>query len=750
MGRHIGLPLLFLFLAACSGDRSSAEISVARPASLQALNIVTHVYAVTSVEPERHQELVYDSETDSFKGTVEVPTGSAFDLTVVYEGDETSKGQRVELQYLTRRGLLATGPQMTVAYEENSWEPKYEGNATLDLDGDGFGNYAELLYGSDLYSKASIPTQGPKASASQEDPVSHQDVPVPSSASIPFTSAYTGTAEFDVITVAPGDIKEMTIVSPTYGFKILTPTSETLKTKKMRVSVETDRFVVGNQVGTIPFTVRVKDRYGLSRDTPLVIAAFNNEDKKPPSLIRLTLSPNQLLAGAPTFVWELDDPSGIDASSVSVAYNGFPVQATVNDEDPSPNRLLANITLPITVPDGNYTILFHARDLKRNLYEEAVPVTVKRSTDLNQKPLVRSVSVSSSSPRIGEPYTISWVGDDPDGFLDIAGYQVEVTDSTNDQSVISCANFNGLNLRRGVDYSQFCTLKRVGYGESVSFFELAPLTDYTLVVTVRDSLGGTGSGSVSFTTVESTLVGWWRMEEGSGELARDASGNGANGRLNSFSMSTAWADGIFGKGLLFDGVNDLVSIDDRADWDFQGTDFTISVWVKVASEATTGSPFISHNAGASANLKWSFLRSGSTQQPAGMVANRLVFYTCYEVSNGTCKEFWVQEGSDWTITLNRWYHLVVTRKGTLYSLYRDGVLVGAAESDVVLPRVEGVPLVLGASETDFRLNGVLDEVSMHKKALSEDEIRQSCRREMPSIPSGGGSCPDTKQPIILT
>ena len=71
------------------------------------------------------------------------------------------------------------------------------------------------------------------------------------------------------------------------------------------------------------------------------------------------------------------------------------------------------------------------------------------------------------------------------------------------------------------------------------------------------------------------LIAAYGFDEGSGILAGDASGNGHVGAIK----QAQWvAGGRFGRALDFDGVNDWITVDDKADLDIL-TAITIEAWV---------------------------------------------------------------------------------------------------------------------------------------------------------------------------
>ena len=72
------------------------------------------------------------------------------------------------------------------------------------------------------------------------------------------------------------------------------------------------------------------------------------------------------------------------------------------------------------------------------------------------------------------------------------------------------------------------------------------------------------------------------------------------------------------------------------------------------------------------------------------------------------------------LVTNQWYHLAVTRAGDLYTIYVNGVAVGTQTDSNVIPD-PGVPLTIGQAE-GFYFTGLLDEISIYKRALSAAEI----------------------------
>ena len=77
----------------------------------------------------------------------------------------------------------------------------------------------------------------------------------------------------------------------------------------------------------------------------------------------------------------------------------------------------------------------------------------------------------------------------------------------------------------------------------------------------------------------SELVGWWKLDETSGDTAADSSGFENDGSLENMS-GNEWTVGILNGALEFDGVNNY-SVDCGKDAIFDITDeITLSVWIK--------------------------------------------------------------------------------------------------------------------------------------------------------------------------
>ncbi|GEM_PF-4069492 len=388
-------PFLFLSLflcAACSSPESHqpSRVSSVPPATLQALQaqgITINAYVSVSITPDKKFPLVLDPATNNFKGDVSVPTGSKFDLTVVYTADDPVSGQTLQIARYIRRNLIATETTTSVSYEgdQQNWETTFDlspGQANdLNSDGDAYNNFIEIGYGSNPMASDSLPL-GASVNATHADPLFGQtDVSLPPPGA-DVTSALRGDQEIKIQAITPFHIQKIEIVSPTYGVDILSTSDEVRQGKSLRLRVHTARFGPPRQMEIV---VRTTDEFGIVRDSPLAFAIFNSTDSLPPIRLQLGLQEGQVVRDATNFVWELDDPSGIDPDSIDFHVTRSQVRVDeairVTNDDTTPNRFHGNVILStLRYPNGTYTATFSARDTLGNAYAETLHFQVANTT----------------------------------------------------------------------------------------------------------------------------------------------------------------------------------------------------------------------------------------------------------------------------------------------------------------------------------------------------------------------------------
>jgi type II secretory pathway pseudopilin PulG len=245
-----------------------------------------------------------------------------------------------------------------------------------------------------------------------------------------------------------------------------------------------------------------------------------------------------------------------------------------------------------------------------------------------------------------------------------------------------------------------------------------PTTDVDTIrlVNVETILTNAGPGQdKSFTTaaylrinasVASGLIGHWRFDETSGLTAADSSGYGNNGALI-YMGGSRWTTGLVDGALDFDGYNDHV--DCGNDTELQLTsELTIAAWIKADA--------------------WTYGRYVNTIARKGGITpvNYQLCIADEKVMLGL-DDMDENDGvrGDTLLVTGLWYHVAATWDGVKVRIYVDGIL------DNFPPDVrhgtigtDTRPLCIGGRLGEDYFNGIIDNVRIYNRALSDDEIAQ--------------------------
>jgi hypothetical protein len=224
--------------------------------------------------------------------------------------------------------------------------------------------------------------------------------------------------------------------------------------------------------------------------------------------------------------------------------------------------------------------------------------------------------------------------------------------------------------------------------------------------------------------IDEGLVSYWDMDEGTGTLITDKSGNGNNGTTT--NMTTPWTQGVVpfsggragGSGLYFDNINDYVACGNSNSLNFgDSTDFSVSAWVKT----TNISDIIIHKGDGTGDASHGFwlYNTNTGVLEAGLTDGEGL----RKLKAGTV-----------SINTGEWVHLVATfdRDGLL-TLYVNGVEDGttgiAGEGDI---SPGSYPFRIGARDgASQSFSGVIDDVRVYARVLSSAEVRYHYNRGAP-------------------
>ncbi|MEN6333421.1 MAG: LamG domain-containing protein [Phycisphaerales bacterium] len=235
----------------------------------------------------------------------------------------------------------------------------------------------------------------------------------------------------------------------------------------------------------------------------------------------------------------------------------------------------------------------------------------------------------------------------------------------------------------------------------------------------------------SFTTVQSipiddpNLLGWWKMDEGAGAKAVDWSGHDRHARLA--DPAPTWAAGFLGGALRFAGSGQSVMYDDGSF--LNGLDaLTITAWVKSDVTNTDKGVLIFEAPIGEDDRDLRYDADGL------LGGGRNVIKTGVAVAEGGTVNVVQLESSDNRQTTD-WQHLaMVWSSGQALKLYIDGELDSpTAVTAPATGRLAGYStMIIGKSSKDAAgssWQGLIDEIRIYDKALTEAEIRATMRSD---------------------
>jgi hypothetical protein len=208
---------------------------------------------------------------------------------------------------------------------------------------------------------------------------------------------------------------------------------------------------------------------------------------------------------------------------------------------------------------------------------------------------------------------------------------------------------------------------------------------------------------------EPELIGRWPLDETSGDVVPDVVA-GNNGKFVGGDLE--WVQAKFDNGLQFDGTAKYVSIPKNPELEPQT--FTLSVWVKFNSVAT-------HNR-----------------------QDIFCYADSYQIlKNGNVFRAGIHQGAGWpnavgqtAIQDGEWYFVAGTYDGNDVKLYVNGELDGTIAAAGGIDYMANVEFWLGGAAGDvgqaFWFDGILDEIAVWDKAMTEDEIMDLYQSPPPS------------------
>jgi len=229
-----------------------------------------------------------------------------------------------------------------------------------------------------------------------------------------------------------------------------------------------------------------------------------------------------------------------------------------------------------------------------------------------------------------------------------------------------------------------------------------------------------------------SLVGWWRLDEGSGTIAHDSSGNGNDGTFNG---DPQWVAGHLGGALEFDGAGDYLDCGNDPSLDL--TKWTIAFWLNI-NENKDYSGFVIKGVDNAENYE--VLAYGAAN-----------FH--FPMSNTDGARVYVNTATGVTV-VGEWAHFAFSydsAEGRRF--YKDGSLI-FEDTESSTPQTTAAPLIIGNEGGTSRfVNGIMDDIRIYNRALTEAEIQQAMVGrpvELAYGPSPANEATDVPREVVLS
>ncbi len=204
------------------------------------------------------------------------------------------------------------------------------------------------------------------------------------------------------------------------------------------------------------------------------------------------------------------------------------------------------------------------------------------------------------------------------------------------------------------------------------------------------------------------LVGYWKFDEGSGTTAYDSSGNNNNGTLVNNPL---WQSNCrVGNCLYFNGVNQYVVVTSSDLLNLTNVG-TVLVWINIPSSwsGTLYPNVVSKGANAGWDSPgWSLFSFNPNSDGRIGIGFRNGSNTLIVSFINSIKDQWIHIAGVWN--------------GSMVFLYQNSFLKNSRDQ-AISPPSTSYPVTIGKDNSSQYFNGLIDEVRIYNRALSESEIK---------------------------
>jgi Concanavalin A-like lectin/glucanases superfamily/Galactose oxidase-like, Early set domain/Bacterial Ig domain len=208
------------------------------------------------------------------------------------------------------------------------------------------------------------------------------------------------------------------------------------------------------------------------------------------------------------------------------------------------------------------------------------------------------------------------------------------------------------------------------------------------------------------------LVVAYGFNEGSGTTVTDSSGSNNAGTIT----GATWAQGRFGNALSFNGISDIVRIPASSSLNVSSA-MTLEAWIKPTTAQSGWRTIMQREVDAY------FLNASNSNGPLLPSGGGTFNGTGAYVSGTTANP------------VNAWTHVALTYDGAMLRLYVNGALA-ASQAQTGSIQTTSNPLWIGGnSPYGEYFQGIIDEVRVYNRALSQAEIQTDINTPVGPVPT---------------
>ena len=231
------------------------------------------------------------------------------------------------------------------------------------------------------------------------------------------------------------------------------------------------------------------------------------------------------------------------------------------------------------------------------------------------------------------------------------------------------------------------------------------------------------SATVASADLMEGLVAYWPMDEGGGDMAADASGNGHDATL---LAGAQWAAGakVGSAAIEFDGTDGRLV---AGTFDVVGGGITLAAWIKPDDFDVPDGRVISKSTDWGGNDHWWMLST--------IDANHVLRF---RLKTDDGQDTTTLIASSGELVAGEWVHVAASWDGSMMRLYKNGEEVGStAKGGAAVATDASVAVSIGnqhpdTPHPDLPFDGLMDDVVVYSSALSPNELNELAAGELTS------------------